>query len=144
MTTTADTTERLSNPALRGVITRWLKALRSGEYKQARGYLRRIRLRKTGEEKQWDHCCLGVLCDLMEEDKQAEWRGESTFHYGNSGSRKWLPDHFMAHLGMRRTSAQRLTVMNDGNSTTRRRTFEEIADYIEKNIEDMFPQLGKH
>lgn len=36
--------------------TRWLEALRSGEYKQGRAYLRK-------DDK---FCCLGVLCDLID------------------------------------------------------------------------------
>jgi hypothetical protein len=39
------------NPELK---QKWLAALRSGEYKQARGYL------KT----EFGYCCLGVLCDV--------------------------------------------------------------------------------
>lgn len=40
------------------VKTKWLAALRSGEYEQTDGML----LKVTGERKQ--HCCLGVLCEL--------------------------------------------------------------------------------
>jgi hypothetical protein len=44
------------------IKTRWLDALRSGKYKQGTMYLAR----------EWDNepsfCCLGVLCDLAEQD----------------------------------------------------------------------------
>lgn len=36
----------------------WVKALRSGEYKQGYGYLH---YKRGGKDK---FCCLGVLCDL--------------------------------------------------------------------------------
>jgi hypothetical protein len=39
------------------LIQRWIKALRSGKYKQAHGVLR------TGDNR---YCCLGVLCDLVD------------------------------------------------------------------------------
>jgi hypothetical protein len=42
------------------VKTRWLTALRSGEYKRAEGRLHKKDI-NTGEE---SFCCFGVLCDL--------------------------------------------------------------------------------
>lgn len=41
------------------VKTLWLTALRSGEYKQGKGYLEKINSEGVRE-----YCCLGVLCDL--------------------------------------------------------------------------------
>lgn len=47
----------------------WLKALRSGEYKQGKEYLRRND----------EFCCLGVLCDIYsKETERSEW--ERTTH----------------------------------------------------------------
>ena len=51
------------------IKTRWLKALRSGKYKQGKQTLRT----KDGE-----YCCLGVLCDLYAKSvegksKKAKW-----------------------------------------------------------------------
>lgn len=42
---------------------RWLKALRSGEYKQSRTYLKS----ENG------FCCLGVLCDILQKDGVTAW-----------------------------------------------------------------------
>lgn len=42
---------------------RWLKALRSGEYKQGKGQL------KCGDE----FCCLGVLSDIYAKEHGIEW-----------------------------------------------------------------------
>lgn len=42
---------------------KWVAALRSGEYTQATGYLRT----KEG------FCCLGVLCDIVQEDVGMHW-----------------------------------------------------------------------
>lgn len=46
----------------------WLAALRSGEYEQAKGYLR-----TSG-----GFCCLGVLCDVLKDEVGGQWtRGVS-------------------------------------------------------------------
>lgn len=50
------------------VKTKWLEALRSGEYKQARGQLQH----KHG------FCCLGVLCDIYAKEGKGSW--EKTFY----------------------------------------------------------------
>jgi hypothetical protein len=44
------------------VKTRWVQALRSGEYPQTRGALRRVSAIADGPPRGF--CCLGVLCDL--------------------------------------------------------------------------------
>ena len=43
----------------KAVIKRWVKALRSGKYKQGLGALK-----ATDSEGKPRYCCLGVLCDL--------------------------------------------------------------------------------
>jgi hypothetical protein len=43
------------------VMKAWVKALRSGEYKQTTGALRRSSSTETMPE---GYCCLGVLCDI--------------------------------------------------------------------------------
>jgi hypothetical protein len=48
----------------RELKSRWVAALRSGDYKQARE-----RLRRNGS-----HCCLGVLCDLFAKEGGKAWR----------------------------------------------------------------------
>lgn len=44
--------------------TRWIAALRSGEYEQGAGWLR------SGDR----FCCLGVACDLIAKDGGGEWK----------------------------------------------------------------------
>jgi len=47
------------------IATKWVAALRSGEYQQERGFL----------QTEHGHCCLGVLCDLhLRETGDGEWR----------------------------------------------------------------------
>ena len=43
----------------------WLEALRSGEYKQVKGTLRRM------ENDEPSHCCLGVLCEIVVKNNTA-------------------------------------------------------------------------
>jgi hypothetical protein len=55
----------------------WLKALRSGEYKQAR-----YSLRRETPEGGYKYCCLGVLCDLhrkIVKKAGANWTRPSTY-----------------------------------------------------------------
>ena len=51
------------------VKKKWLKALRSGKYKQGKE-----RLRETTEGKQ-EYCCLGVLSDIHREETKGHWNG---------------------------------------------------------------------
>lgn len=44
------------------VMKKWVKALRSGKFKQGQGTLKQFN--KKGQEQ---HCCLGVLCELYNE-----------------------------------------------------------------------------
>lgn len=45
------------------VRRKWIAALRSGEYKQGTGMLRRRH--KVYSEDRVGHCCLGVLCEVL-------------------------------------------------------------------------------
>jgi len=49
------------------IKTKWIKALRSGKYKQGTGRL------KTNDG---GFCCLGVLSDLYAKEKKIEWISE--------------------------------------------------------------------
>jgi len=41
------------------IAKKWIKALRSGKYKQGKGYLKQF-----NDKNEPRHCCLGVLCEL--------------------------------------------------------------------------------
>lgn len=56
------------------VKERWLSALRSGDYSQARGQLKN----------QLGYCCLGVLCDLHAVATGGAWNGVNYLHHGCS------------------------------------------------------------
>lgn len=50
----------------KNIAQRWIKALKSGKYKQGRDRLKKIQ--KDNER----HCCLGVLCELYNKDQKSK------------------------------------------------------------------------
>lgn len=110
----------------------WLKALRSGEYKQGDGALRKEDDDCGGEK----FCCLGVLCDLIEPNQwrqvNGEWRNGSASQDGGM-PREGLQDKLGLSRKINRsgvtnqTIAEKLAAMNDNG-----RTFKQIADWLEK------------
>lgn len=97
-------------------IREWVKALRSGKYKQARGALRNDNA----------YCCLGVACDLS---GVADWKDleESGWVYdGESG----FPSHAVLSIfGLTPAEASSLAELNDSGGI-----FTEVADRIEASI----------
>lgn len=109
------------------IADEWVKALRSGKYKQGKQFL------KTGEY----YCCLGVLCDISRLDK---WRVIDHSYYLCKNF--VLPEKVVEWAGMKSStgsfidvvdlSRNELTELNDSG-----KTFNEIADIIEKHYEDL-------
>lgn len=111
---------------------KWLTALRSGDYKQGKNFLK-----KDGE-----YCCLGVLCDLAEKEKVCIATKEELYTSSEIISfdldSKTLPysvknwaglghyNPFVEHKGYSRNLAN----LNDVEGLN----FEEIADLIEKDL----------
>lgn len=94
---------------------KWVKALRSGKFKQARGVLRHSPTRM---------CCLGVLRYLAD-PKDTRSDGGGLFSFRQSED-----------FGLRHSTQRELAKRNDGNEEWKgkRQTFQQIADYIEKNL----------
>ncbi len=88
------------------VMKQWVKALRSGKYKQTTGVLKKPR---------GGFCCLGVLCDIPFE--VSEWAG--------MGSVEGLVAGEVRYNGI----SQSLAAMNDLD----KKNFAELADFIEAN-----------
>lgn len=120
--------EQRMNPEIKA---RWVAALRSGEYKQGRGDLRR----ESGE-----FCCLGVLCDLFDPD--AWTHGVVANHHGAYGT---PGDKVLQWSGLYDSNPSvtiggvkaALANHNDGIERERvviARTFLEIADAIEAQL----------
>lgn len=107
---------------------KWVRALRSGKYKQGRHQLR------SGDQ----FCCLGVACDLAVKAKviPPPVKDGRTFQYG----REWLglPDAVRNWLGLRTEighygSNNALSTVNDGG-----KRFSTIAKIIESEPEGLF------
>lgn len=125
----------------------WLTALRSGEYMQTNGALRRESLDGTV-----GFCCLGVLCEVLASDGRITFDKELGYpdlrNYGSdvddegnpvSGGAFSLPYLVREMVGIS-TDAGEYTDENGNDQTlismndSRGRTFSEIADIIEKHF----------
>lgn len=87
---------------------KWIKALRSGRYKQGKA-----ELHPTEDT----YCCLGVLCKVARIEK-SRWEG--------CGG---LWDSLNSELGVSCARESRLTKMNDSDGWS----FKQIADWLEKH-----------
>lgn len=132
----------------------WVKALRSGKYKQGRGDLRRT---VNGED---FYCCLGVACDLYTKrvSKRNNW---VSLGYDNKfvifNDRTSLPVRVMKWLGLNAKSGMlidskvddffgrspdkiprwagcRIYSLIGANDSNDNLSFEKIADMIEKGL----------
>jgi len=101
---------------------KWVKALRSGEYKQGRVYLQRDNR----------FCCLGVLCKVLDVPNIVSDYGNNTmtFDFGKEYSSISLPFEFSKYIGLSTIEESNLIHMND----RLRKDFSQIADYIEENL----------
>lgn len=104
--------------------SRWLTALRSGDYRQTKGKLRSFRNDYFDD----GYCCLGVLCDIS---GKGEWNGDYykmmiEDGYSHSSEIK-LPG--LDEFEMTPDQQSDLINMNDDG-----KSFLEIADWIEENL----------
>ena len=114
----------------------WVDALRSGEYTQGRTCLKSTN---------GDHCCLGVLCELYDkhnEEKLSKKELDDMVFF--SGFARLLPTQVMNWAGLSWSDGsidykidydyvlESLANFNDRGSS-----FQEIADIIEQNVEEL-------
>ena len=108
------------------IASRWVAALRSGEYEQTER-----RLRKG--TKKLGHCCLGVLCDLHSKETGLSWDKKENTYLG-AGSN--LPYEVVEWAGMLNSGCLPDTVDGFGSLTSlndySNYTFKRIADVIDK------------
>lgn len=100
------------------LLQRWLTALRSGKYSQAREAL------KKGDS----FCCLGVLCDVANPTAWVEDYWESGDMQSEGNDRP--PIELIEQVGLRDGDMEVLIELNDGD----REDFAHIADIIEEMI----------
>lgn len=106
----------------------WVKALRSGKYKQGKNFLAQ---RKPHEKTRY--CCLGVLCDITPDAKRVGISKGGVISFKMPGDEypeeAYLPRTLDNRVGLEFDDVEYLVQMNDAG-----KSFEEIADYIEKNL----------
>ena len=120
-------------PKLNPNAQKWVDALRSGNYKQAKNFLR------SGDR----FCCLGVLCEVAKDNGLPVLQHENTY----DGEQACLPETVRRWAGMRDNYGfldgveredpddvikESLAVANDDGYS-----FEQIADLIEKYAEEL-------
>jgi hypothetical protein len=96
----------------------WVRALRGGKYKQGQSCLR---------DNTNNTCCLGVLCDLV--DPKGWSVSDDSYYYEYLGDDSFAPDILLKKVGLSREEMSTLASLNDN-----RKSFQTIADYIEKNL----------
>ena len=118
----------------KSIVKRWVKALRSGKYKQAESTLRDLSNRM---------CCLGVLCDVTKKETGGDWLTRGRFGKSrciadgsllppfvqkilNISSEGKLKEH---HIGGYGSKHYTLSGLNDSGLS-----FKQIANIIEKNF----------
>ena len=114
------------------LIRDWIDALRSGKYKQGRA---RLRSTQPGGDA---YCCLGVFCDIHPD---LEWKDYTIEDKGDAKcSRKKIDCEHIAVTALHHDIREQLITelgqevligMNDRHKAT----FDEIADYLEKQLE---------
>lgn len=97
---------------------KWVEALRSGKYVQGHSQLRT----EVG------FCCIGVLCDVI---NPSDWRRHGLSNmwiYGTTALN--MPTAVAGFAKLTSDAENYLTILNDRE----RKSFPEIADYIEQNV----------
>lgn len=93
---------------------KWVKALRSGKYKQGQGYL------KVNED---SYCCLGVAVVINKRHIQSNF-----YHYINGAHASAVPKMLVGNP-CENIIVSKLSKMNDDG-----RSFKYIASYIERYL----------
>lgn len=102
----------------------WVEALRSRRYQQGRGCLR------SPDDK---YCCLGVLCDVIDNSKWEPDIEIECFGWGDNDIVKNISgfdQKQLEEIGLTFLHETKLINMND----VQKLTFDQIADYIEKEV----------
>lgn len=123
--------DNVVNPISRKDVVAWIKALRSGKYKQTTG-----RLHATPRDEDCDnggYCCLGVFANTK--DALTEKDGSSYFTVNEImlSTHTLTVDKGVPHF-LPRALQDEYANLNDGASGGITHTFAQIADRIEKDF----------
>lgn len=112
-------------------VRAWVKALRSGKYKQGREVLKT----KSGR-----YCCLGVACNIARKDLKADWVWNKEQRYNSFlGDTAVLPNKVRRYYGF---SEQNPTIWLGGRPSVtcasandhEKWSFKKIADAVENTF----------
>lgn len=104
-------------------VEKWITALRSGEYTQGRTFL----------NNNGSFCCLGVACEVAINSGLFVSKTKDSGRVFLYGRRSNMPPKAVrTFFGITNNQMYRLADLNDQY----RRTFNEIADYLEEELEE--------
>ena len=115
------------------IADKWVKALRSGSYRQTQSYL------SVKENGKYKYCCLGVLCQIALKEGVVKEYNTKCFAKIYDNCDTALPTTVKHWAGMKTDlgfvdgAASSLAYLNDRIGYK----FSEIADHIEKNWEKL-------
>jgi len=134
------------------VMVKWVKALRSGKFKQGTGTLKQFNSKGAAQ-----HCCLGVLCELYNQEMKKNkkkmlsetiWDNDSDFSHGYcrlGGKKEDLPKEVMDWAGIENSMGKFYPNYYDKNLflgencladlNDHGKKFNAISNIIEKNWE---------
>lgn len=124
----------MSKPKLNPNARKWVRALRSGKYRQCKGALEKVD--KDGSK----FCCLGVACDLFNRDTSNE-KLERTVIDGEANydeNAALLPDPVRAWLSLDSNAGHFEHKHSLADKNDRGTRFSTIADIIESQPEGLF------
>jgi hypothetical protein len=114
---------------------KWVTALRSGAYKQARESLR------VGD----GFCCLGVACDLYAQEHDKKWDSPPHIVWDGPflfmGKTAELPTNVVVWLGLENCMGRQENGMTLSEANDTGRSFSEIADIIESEPDGLFSRI---
>ena len=117
------------NPEIKA---KWVAALRSGEYKQGKRYL------KSGDT----YCCLGVLCDIAAQEGLGEWTKPVDDGYKGREGFVTLKDCKYSVLPIDIIIWANLT--GDGNPEIKRHTLTNRNDYMNEDFNKIADVIEKY
>jgi hypothetical protein len=108
------------------IVSKWITALRSGEYRQGVNRLCTI------VNNQKSYCCLGVLCEVLDLPPGGypiqNKTGQMSFEWKGATLITSLSADLRNNIGLTLKQQDRLIAMNDNEGAS----FEEIATYLEE------------
>lgn len=116
----------------KSIAMKWIKALRSGEYKQGNNC--------NLQSNEGEFCCLGVLCEVVGIPAERSEYLDGFYYAGVGGGLSPKAQELTtvsSTFGEICGYDMRLSTLNDSGDTEGRLNFEEIADVIEQVWKDL-------